>query len=226
MSYTGQNYVDGIRKTLKDPRKQTWSDDELLEYVNDSREDLWKRAKWNFRKGIDSTLGTTSSQADYTIPSTISVIHGIYVVLNGNKNNLLPIQYQDYISRTSGTARVGTPEVFYRSGNKIYLDPIPDQTVLSNIFIHGYLKPSRIGLTDTDTIFPDDFYLAIKLHSVASAWDADEDNNNASSYYRRYVDQIKTLKKEFVAEQSGYPVNPMINNFINETDPKRLGTIT
>jgi hypothetical protein len=224
--YTGQQYVDAVRLSLDDPNDQTWSDAVLLEFVNDARETIWKKARWNFKKTVDATLDSAIGTADYTKPSTIRAVLGVSIVLGSNTYYLRPLTLDNYLARIKSGAQTGIPTGFFRKGNTLTLDPKPNAVGTNNISVWGYGKITRLALTDTEANLNEDFYLAIKLGAIAMAWDADEDGTNADPYWRRFIDEIKTLKRDYVPEQTGRQVEAEPNDYVDELDPSRLGTIT
>jgi hypothetical protein len=231
MSYTGQQYVDGARKSLGDPNKEAWSDDELLEFVNDAREDAWNEAKWNFRKffsnsGDDGDYSTVADQATYSIPMAIDELLGVVVVLGDIKYQLRPLSLRDYTNRTKGITVGSPPTGFYRDGDECLFDPPPNEAASNNIYWYGWGKPTRLTLKTTDTNLPTSFYTAIKNATIGAAWDADEDARNGDRYWSRYIDRIKKLKVKYVPEQSAFADGNYGNDWVDEVDPRRLGTIT
>jgi len=230
-AYTGQNYVDGARKSLDDPLKEAWSDENLLEFVNDAREDIWNDAKWNFKKlfsnsGSDGDYNTVVDQATYSIPTSIDILLGIVVILGNIKYPLKPLSFRDYTSRTQGIAVGGLPTGFYRDGDEVLFDPAPNEADSNNIYWYGWGNVTRLALADEEGDFPASFYTAIKLHTIGSAWDADEDGINAERYWRRYVDRVKKLKPRYVPEQLAYADGDNSFGWVSEDSPQRLGTIT
>lgn len=224
--YTGQQYVDGVRNSLDDPNKKTWTDAKLLEFVNDTREDLWLKARWNFKKSVNSTLDSVASQASYVKPTTIRVILGIAATFGGTKTYLKHITLDEYLARTTGLARTGRPTAWFSQGANFILDPIPSESATNNIDVHGYGQITRLALADTEANLNEDFYLAIKYGTIGAAWDADEDDRNADPYYRRYLDQIKTLKRDYVPEQIAQNVGDDSGGSVDELDPQRMPVIS
>ena len=224
--YTGQQYVDGARKSLDDPNKTTWTDDVLLEFINDTREDLWMKARWNFKKAVDKTLDSEVDIAEYTKPVGIRTIIGIAITLSDNKYHLRHLTLDDYLARTRSLSQSGTPTGWFSQGLTFFVDPAPEEAGTDNIDVFGYGAVTRLALTDTESNFNEDFYLAIKLGGIAMAWDKDEDGINSDPYWRRYLDQIKFLKRDYVPEQTGLPVGRFAEDYIDELHPQRIPTLS
>jgi len=137
------------RRKLDEPSPRLWSDDELIQYINQGYMYLWQiLIDAGNRKSlkVDSTLGTTANTREVALPSDFNRVR-LLEHLNGSI--WYPCKFYeryDTLVTNSNYADVGSQLSYAYSivGDDIILEPTPDETVLNNLRLTYFYQPDEM----------------------------------------------------------------------------------
>ncbi len=223
------DYLTRIKAKLSIDRvadNTEWSDQSIIESINDARQEFWDRAKYTRRRGM-VTAPTVSDQANITIPETVDTISYLRFNDGSDRTPMHFIPWEAYLSRTI-TNSSGVPYEWSRQGNEIFTFPAPSETLAAGLEIYG-----RVGLTeleesdDVDGNIERRWRRMIINYALGELWHKAENTAMASSYYSKFEKQFKDNEYEIVQDQTGQSIPIGAGEvWIDETDERRWGTLT
>ena len=166
-----------IRRRLNKLSKDELSDYEIFDKCNQVQRDIMLRTRCvNYIEEIQ----TVSGQQTYTLEN-VSLLKAVIP----NEGQLVMLGIND-ISKYAEFDQNGTPKYYVYNGNKIYLAPIPTESLYIS-FVGFKLSPSEQMSHDTEPEIPSIYDEALE-YGVCSKYDP-----NYLQLYEKMLDDYKTI---------------------------------
>jgi hypothetical protein len=208
-------YITQVRRLLHDPNGQYWTDGELTDYINESRNRICKDSRC-LRQQLVNLVTLTAGVEQYLISAlplasvgltnyVVIDVMGINVLWGGTRIKLAQLGWDRFDRQFRYWNNMQSrPVCFSRMGSlSIYIGPLPDQSYQSDWDIA--LTPPALVTDATAEPIPDPFTTPVKYYAAYLAKFKEQAMGEADIFKKMYVTQAKT---EMVSFMGRYIPNP------------------
>jgi len=190
-STTAGTIITNVRSYLQESTADTWSDAELLVWLNDGQIDIAARSRC-----LEGTadISLVASTHEYSIVSNyIDIVRVVYTDASGIEVGLVP-------SEVGGLGHniknIGTPRYWYQWGGKVGVYPIPSSVTTETITIYYTERPSDVASGDNIEL-PAHFDKALTLYVVGEALKKKFRYADSGSFKAEYLEELDRYRQDF-----------------------------
>jgi hypothetical protein len=192
---SAEDFISDVRSYLNDTTETFWSNDELLEWINDGLVDIAanSRAMQSFED-----LATVQDQIEYTVTSDYIGIDG---VLWTNSTSYKALERKDPFNPNDGIGRVqdvGEPVFFAEYGGKVLAWPVSDADDAGNTLRVFYTQRPDDVTTADNLPTPAIYDKALKLYVVAQAMRKDLKHATAAALMTEYAAELDRFRADYI----------------------------
>jgi len=201
------SYITQVRRLLHDPNGQYWSDSELTDYINESRNRVCKDTRC-LRQQLTSFVTFTAGTEQYDIASltlpvaltgyTIMDVMGINVLWGSTRIKLAYLAWSRFdVQFRYWNNMQSRPVCFSRLGSlSVYVGPTPDQSYTSDWDV-ALIPPALVSNSTAEPI-PEPFTTPIKYYAAHLAKFREQSIGEAELFKQMYGKQVRTEAVAFM----------------------------
>jgi hypothetical protein len=186
------NYLTDTRRLLHDSTGTYWQDAELVDYINEGRNQVVADTGCNRILQSISTIASQETYAYSALPSGLSTIDVLNITLIWGSTRI-PLDYMPFTEFNQKLrffqTLVSRPTVFTIYGqNTVRLGPVPDQIYAMELDT-VVIPPTLVNYTDQDILnFP--YTSPVPYWAAYKAKEKQQSNDDADRFKKSYKEAI------------------------------------